>query len=105
MSYDVVPPGGYPFAEGGAKPRRFASQPSIEAQARTVQGYRKGNGLPRTTYAECVADVDHYVATEILKGSPKFTVQVSEDLPEAVAMSANAPGMKPCAGCGVPLDS
>lgn len=103
LSYDTVPPGGYPYVQPGDKSRNFPAQPSIEAQAKIVQSYRKGNGLPRASYKECLTDVDHYVATEALSGNPRFTVKLPEDNPEAIAAAGNAPGITPCIGCGVPV--
>lgn len=92
-SYDSAPPGGYPY-------RKFASQPLITAQARTVLAYRIGNQLPRATYAECLADVDHYQCWR-LGCDPKWCVPVDANSPDLVSIDSNAPGMKPCKGCGV----
>lgn len=97
-TYDVSPPGGYPFHEEGPKPRSFHAEPVIEAQARTLLGYRKGNSLPRASYAECLQDVDRYTCKR-LGNNPLFCVSC-ESNSTAIAVAANAPGLQPCSGCG-----
>lgn len=103
-SYDTSPPGGYFFQQFGSKPRNFASQPLIEAQAKSVMAYRKGNGLERATLHECIEDVDQYNARR-LGNNPQYCIAVSEDQPNAIALSENTPGFVPCNGCGAPVSA
>ena len=100
-SYDVSPPGGFPFEQDGSD--KFATQPMIEAQARIVQAYRKGNGLARSSYAECVEDVDRYQCQR-LGNNPTFCIECNPDDPHGLSLPANAPGLAPCAGCGARIE-
>jgi len=102
-SYDVSPPGGFPFDQVGDKPQKFPAQPMIEAQARIVQSYRKGNGLPRASYAECVEDVDRFQCKR-LGNNPTFCIACNSDAPHQLSLPANAPGLAPCAGCGARIE-
>ena len=101
-SYDSSPPGGYSYVQPEPKGRNFHAEPLIEAQARIVMGYRKGNGLPRATFAECLVDIGLYTCAR-LGNNPKFCKPVTEDNREGVAMHAGAPGLTPCHGCGNPV--
>ncbi len=98
-SYAIPLPGGYSYVQPEPKGRKFPSQPIPEAQARTVLDYRRGNGLPRSTYEECLIDVDRYQAVR-LGNNPMYCIPVNPDAPKGVAVASNAPGLQPCAGCG-----
>lgn len=94
-----MPRGGFPYTQPDPKGRDFPSVPMLEAQAQTVLAYRKGNGLARATYHECIEDVDHFTANR-LGNDPRFTVAINVDAPAQIAISETTPGLSPCAGCG-----
>lgn len=107
-SYELSPPGGYRYVqpnEPDGKGRVFRGEPMIEQLSRNVSNYRKGNGLPRASYAECLEDVDRFMANIILKSSPTWTVQIDADSPDTIPLLDSAPGLKPCVGCGIPIPS
>lgn len=96
-SYEVNPPGGYPYEQTGTPSRRFPAEPMLEAQARNVQAFRKGNNLPRSSYQECIQDVDQYQCAR-LGNNPKFCINCETS--PGMALAENAPGIAPCATCG-----
>lgn len=98
-SYELTPPGGYPYEQQGLKPHSFPTVPVIEDQARNVMAYRKANGLPRDSYKECLVAVDRQVAAR-LGNSPAWCVIEDGDTTATIALSDNAPGLAPCKGCG-----
>ena len=98
-SYELTPPGGYPYEQQGVKPRSFPSVPVIEDQARTVAAYRQANGLPRSSYKECLIAVDRQVAAR-LNNDLAWCVAEDGDTTATIALSPNAPGLAPCKGCG-----
>lgn len=99
-SYDLNPPGGYPYeqTEGIRKP--FPSQPLIEAQAAIVADFRKGNGLPRSDVKQALEDVDHYQCFR-LGNNPRWCVPV--DGASILPLNTSSPIIAPCKGCGVVL--
>ena len=99
-SYETNPPGGYPFEQAGSPGRIFRAEPMLEAQARNVQAFRKGNGLARSSYAECIQDVDTYTCAR-LGNNPQYCLECEQP---GMALAANAPGLTPCAGCGAKVD-
>lgn len=101
-SYEMGQPGGFPYDQPGAKPRRFTTQPLIEATARIVLAYRKGNGLERATLKECIEDIDRFQCAR-MGNNPRFCVQCNQDNPSEISMASNAPGLVPCKGCGAPV--
>lgn len=102
-SYDISPPGGYPYEQTVGIPRKFPSQPMIEAQAQLVSSFRKANGLPRSSVKESLEDVDQYTCAR-LGCMPGFCVSVTQQ--GVVAMAATAPAIAPpCKGCGAPVQS
>jgi hypothetical protein len=103
-TYEQTPPGGYTFDEMGPKPRHFRGEPMIEALAKQVWGYRKGNGLPRATYKEAIEDVDRQTCAR-LGNSTRFCISCEQNDGQ-VAMAADTPGLSgPCKGCGAPVTS
>ena len=100
-TYEISPPGQYPFEQTGEKPRKFPAQPLIEAQATIVSNYRKGNGLPRSSIPECLADVDCFQCRR-LGNIPQWCIPA--DSQNQVALMASAPIIAPpCKGCGAPV--
>lgn len=103
-SYDTVPMGGYPYAQTGDKPRNFPSQPMIEAQARIVSSYRLSNGLPRSSFAETLSDIDQFQCLR-LGNNPRYCIPINPDDPNALALAQNTPGITaPCSGCGAKVE-
>lgn len=100
-SYDVSPKGGYYFSQEGDKPRNFPNSPMIEPLAQQVATYRSANGLPRASYHEALEDVDSYQCRR-LGNNPRYCIPCAENN-TLVAVADNAPGLKPCAGCGAPI--
>jgi hypothetical protein len=99
-SYEMPVPGNYPYIDPSG--RKFRAEPMAEAQAHNVEAFRKGNGRPRATYAECLEDVDRFNAKR-LGNDPRFCVEVNADDPHQLGVSANAPGLEQCKGCGAPV--
>jgi hypothetical protein len=105
-SFDQPLPGAYPYAQYGpdGKAQHFPPEPLPEAQARIVLRYRIGNGLPRASYAECLEDVSTYQCFR-LKNNPKFCIECTTTGLDNVPLAFNAPGLAPCKGCGVPVET
>lgn len=102
-SYDLTPPGGYPYTQAGDKPKQFKSQPMIEAQAQIVSNYRKGNGLARSSVREAIEDIDCQTCAR-LGNMPQFCVPQDSASAPVIAMAANSPIIAPpCQGCGAPV--
>ena len=99
-SYDQSPPGGYCYVEPGF-PKMCV--PVIEDIARGLSAYRKGNGKPRASVAECLQDVDQFQCAR-LNCDSRFCVSTSTQAGAApvVAINASHPIVSPCIGCGIP---
>lgn len=93
-SFDVSPPGGYLFP--GQQ-----SGPMIEVVARNLSAYRKGNGISRSSYKECLHDVSCHNCQR-LNNSPRWCVEDTSG-ENIIALNDNAPGIAPCATCGAPV--
>jgi hypothetical protein len=101
-SYELTPPGGYPYAQTEGIPRQFPSQPLIEAQAQMVASFRRANKLPRATALEALQDIDCYTCQR-LGNMPGFCVATDQPTP-VVALNQTSPIVAPgCGGCGAPL--
>ncbi len=79
--------------------------PVIEDIARSLSAYRRGNGKPRSSVAECMQDVDMFQCAR-LNCDQRYCVSTS---PKAgadphIALSPSSPVLNtgPCKGCGVP---
>lgn len=101
-SYDLNPPGNYPYEQTTGIYHQFPALPLIEAQATTVQQFRAGNGLPRASFLECLEDVDSYQCQRL--GNPtRFCVETDAAQP-IVALNESSPAIAPpCRGCGAPV--
>lgn len=100
-SYDVVPPNCFSYEQTQGIARSFHREPVIEAVAKAVSAFRKGNGLPRAGLRESLEDVDWYNATVVLRGDPRFTSPTSGP---AVAVGDTAAILNEgCKGCGAPV--
>lgn len=97
-SYDTVIPGGYLFEDLSSVSRKFPATPSIEALAQDVASYREANKIARSSYAECLQDVDRYNAQRI-GCNALWCVPVD---PEVIQSEARA-RHKSCGGCGAVL--
>jgi hypothetical protein len=99
-SYDVSPPGGYPFQDAGG--RKFPAQPLIEAQAQEVSAWRTRNGKPRASVKECLQDVDHYQCQRL--GNMRTFCIACDGTAAAMALNQSSPIVAPpCNGCGAPV--
>lgn len=94
-SYEINPPGGFCYGP--------ITAPLIEAVARQLQSRRVGNHKPRTSYPECLEDVDIFMANTVLKGDPTYTLEIQDGDPITFPLQQNAPGLVPCRGCGIPV--
>ncbi len=99
-SYDVSPPGNYCYEQTEGIRRQFGCHPLIEALARIVSDFRRGNNLPRADIKETLADVDEYNCTR-LGNNPSFVVPA--DAANVVPLNTSSPIITPCKGCGVVL--
>ena len=99
-SYDVSPPGTYCYVQTEGIRKDFGCQPQIEALARIVSEFRKGNGLPRSDIRESLEDVDSYNCQR-LGNNPQWCVP--SDAANVVPLNASSPIISPCLGCGVVL--
>lgn len=101
-SYDLSPPGGFPYDDPAGK--RFPSQPLIEAQAQTVARWRAANGKPRATVKESLQDVDQQTCKR-LGNMRQFCVLCDAAAAAAsVALNQSSPIVAPpCGGCGAPI--
>jgi hypothetical protein len=99
-SYETNPPGGFPYVQPDPKSHSFSAQPQIEFQARIVLSYRNSNGLPRSTYAECIEDIDRYTCAR-MGNNPTYCIPCNPEQPSVIALASTAPGIGgPCTGCG-----
>lgn len=104
-SYELAPPGGYPYIQQNGIRREFPSQPLIEAQARIVSDFRKANGLSRPSVREALEDIDAQTCQR-LGNMPQFCIPCNQPAGQAqvVALSNSSPIVAPpCAGCGAPV--
>ena len=96
-TYEVTPPGGYPFKEDDG--RKFKSVPMIEEQARAVAAYRAANNRPRASVREALEDVDRYTCQR-LGNMPQWCL-CNEQAAGNIALGSSSPIVSPCHGCGV----
>lgn len=99
-SYEQPLPGNYPYEQVEGIRRSFPSLPTPESQASAVSAFRKGNGLPRSSFVECLEDVDRYQCQRL--GNNRTYCNCS-DQKGIVALNASSPIIAPCKGCGAPV--
>lgn len=100
-TYDVSPPGGFPFEQTNGIYKKFPAEPLIEAQARNVASWRGANNLARATVREALEDVDRYTCRR-LGGMAGFCAPCSGE--HEVALGSSSPIVAPpCRGCGAPV--
>lgn len=102
ITYDVSPPGGYPYTQVTGLPHEFPSLPTIESQAEVVSNFRKNNGLPFSSKLEALRHIDCQVCAR-LGNDPKWCVPVNADGPQQTALGPTHPMVAPCLGCGAVL--
>ena len=100
-SYDISPPGGFPYTQTEGIQKAFRSEPMIEAQAQNVANFRKMNGLPRATAKEALLDIDAYTCAR-LGGMSPFCVDAEASATGALS-TASPIVAPPCASCGAPI--
>ena len=102
-TYEISPPGTFPYVQTEGIHREFEAQPLIEAQAQIVSAFRSGNNLPRASIQECILDIDHYTAAR-LGCSRQWTVPIdSVASDQAINLPQDHPLITPCKGCGAQL--
>jgi hypothetical protein len=97
-SYEMTPPGGYPYEQTEGIHRKFRSEPVIEMQAQIVASFRRANHLPRASALEALQDIDAYTCQR-LGNMPAYCVSTEQPVP-AVALGSTSPLVAPCGGCG-----
>lgn len=101
-TYELTPPGGFPFTEKGPPRRQFPSQPMIEAQAVIVSNFRKANNLPRASLKEALQDIDQQTCQR-LGNMPQYCTQ-ADPATITVSLAASHPIVTGgCKGCGAPV--
>ncbi len=95
-SYDISPPGGYPYVQTEGIRKNFPTVPLIEDQARSVSSFRTNNHLPRASVVESLEDISNFTCTR-LGGMAAYCID-SEN--PGVALSTASPIISPCKGCG-----
>ena len=99
-SYDVSPPGRYPYEQTQGIYHFFPATPYPEAQAQAVASFRQANNLPRATQAEALLDIGAYTCQR-LGNMPAFCVNTDNP---TVALNASSPVVDTgCRGCGAKL--
>lgn len=78
--------------------------PMIEPLAQALSAARKANGRARSSFVECLARVDQCQCAR-LGNDPRYCVEVNPSAPLGAqhALSETSPMIKPCAGCGAPV--
>lgn len=76
----------------------------IEPVAQALSAWRKANGKPRSSFAECLAAVDHYQCAR-LGNDPTYCIEcgLTPATANVVAIGQTSPLINPCAGCGAPV--
>ena len=96
-TYEVTPPGGYPYLEPDG--HKFGSSPMIEDTARRVAAYRASNGRPRASVREALEDVDQYTCQRL--GNMAQWCLCNDQAAGNVSFGPSSPIITPCRGCGV----
>ena len=95
-TYEVTPPGGYPYREDDG--RKFAASPMIEDTAKSVASYRAANNRPRASVREALEDVDRYTCQR-LGNMPQWCL-CNEHAEGQIALGSSSPIVSGCKGCG-----
>lgn len=99
ISYDIAPPGLYPYEQTEGITRKFPALPTIESQAQAVSAFRTGNHLPRASVAECMEDISIYNCQRL--GCHKnYCRPVGVEGTSNLALASSNPIIAPCRGCG-----
>lgn len=99
-SYDISPPGGFPYVQEQGIRHVFPSIPMIEDQARNVAAFRRANNLDRSSVADSLADVDAFQCKR-LGCMTNYCVDTENP---SMAIAASAPVLQGrCKGCGAPV--
>lgn len=102
-SYDLSPPGGFPYEQTEGLRKNFPSLPLIEDQAKAVSAFRTRNGLARAGLREALEDVDRFQCLR-LGNMPAFCVPCDQ-AKGSIALNQSSPIVAPpCHGCGIPIN-
>lgn len=116
-NHDKVPPGNYVYKllfrdgkeeawfgpcnnTGGC--RRFGPSPLINEVAQSLSKFRKANNLSRSSYPECLEDVDTYTCQRI-GGLSEWCFDTEQSFGSVNPNVVRAPGV--CATCGNQLQT
>lgn len=99
-SFSPFPPGAYPYEQVfNGKIYKFPDMGlNIEQQALKIQQFRAANGIPRSTLAETIEDLNEFTCAR-LGNDPKWC----GDGKRAVSKIAQRTQRRGCAGCGTRL--
>ncbi len=97
-SYDVAPPGNYPFEQFDGIYRKFPATPYPEAQAQNILSFRQKNNLPRATLQESLLDLGTYTCQR-LGNMSAYCINTDNPVPSNSPMVAQ----RGCRGCGAPM--
>lgn len=100
-TYELSPPGGYPYLQTQGIRKGFASVPIIEDQARVVSDFRTRNKLDRASFKESLEDVDAFQCQR-LGNMPQWCCPVDPTQVQLAAVAATKFDGK-CKGCGAPI--
>lgn len=98
ISHEKCPPGQFWYRQsfpGGVK--QWGATPEMRALGRKVSSFRTANGLPRSSFAESLADVDAFTC-ERLGNHPRYCRNTDATFEEVHAYEITP--VKPCASCG-----
>lgn len=98
-SYDLSPPGGYPYVQTEGINHSFPSVPYPEFQAQNVASFRQANGLARSTVAEALLDIGEFTCKRL---GYMTSFCVDTDNP-TIAVNTSVMVNRGCKGCGVPV--
>lgn len=88
------PQGEFSYVQTEGINKRFEQTPLIKELAARVSDFRKGNGLSRPSYGECLEDIVVFTVSR-LNGNPQWCVETNLSPAELLpASGAN------CSGCG-----
>lgn len=89
-------PGGYPYQQPAPKPHYFKAESyDLKQQAIIVSQYRLANGLPRSSLAETMEDIDAYTCQR-LGGNPRWCFDTDKGYTTAHPQLAKGG----CGSCG-----
>jgi len=97
-TYEITPPGGYPYEEADGS-KKYPSSPMIEDVARQVAAYRAKNKRPRASLRESLEDVDAFTCRRL--GNMAQWCLCNDQAAGQVSFGPGSPIVDPtCKSCG-----